>query len=113
MNINYTKGDQLPIEFSLVDDSGEKILPADIDEITMTCRKEPYKSSEIMFEKKFTKNEIQYDEPTELWQVKMLTKDTAKCDYETYGYDIEVKMGEVVDTTTGTIKIDVEYSMEG
>lgn len=113
MHIDYTRGDQLPIEFPLVDDGGNKLLPTDIDEITMTCRKEPYISSEIIFEKRFTRGEIEYNEADEVYVVKMQTGDTKKCDYETYGYDIEVKMGEIVDTTAGTIKIGVEYTMEG
>lgn len=110
MYIEFPRGDQKPLTFKLKNKKGEYLTNGDVNEITVTCRLEPYEKSPILFQKKLTDETIAYDAEAGNFVVKMLEIDTKKLDYKDYGFDIEIRAGDLIDTKVGVIKITHEYS---
>lgn len=110
MYIEFPRGDQKPLTFKLKNKKEEYLANVDVNEITVTCRLEPYEKSPILFQKKLTDNTISYDKEEQKFIVHMLENDTKKLDYKDYGFDIEFRVGDLIDTKVGVIKITHEYS---
>ena len=112
MKIEMPRADQFPIVFkvkSIV--NNEYLTDGDIEEITMTCRLKPMKESPILFQKKLSEGTIIFDKESNQVVIKMLKEDTKDLKYGTYGFDIEIKIGDIISTKVGTIKITKEYTM--
>ena len=111
-NIELPRGDQFPVNFSITDESKEVVLADDIDEITLTCRKSPYKSSAILFQKKKSDKSIYFNDELKQWEFMILKEDTQDLSYGDYGFDIEVVIGDLISTKVGKICITEEFTME-
>ena len=112
MALEFTRGDQFPVNFRVVDENQKVILADDINEITLTCRKSPYKTSSILFQKKKSDKTIYFNENLEEWEFKILEKDTKDLSYGEYGFDIEIVIGDLIISKVGKINITNEYTME-
>lgn len=111
MNIDMVRGEQFIVLMDLLDEDGNKIDSELVTEITMTCRKQPYEQSNILFQKKFTDEEITYDSESQEYEIHILEEDTKDLQYGTYGFDIKVESGELIQKFVGTLNIKEEYTM--
>ena len=111
MYLEFPRGDQFWVSFSITDKNGT-ITENDIDEVIITCRKAPYSTRPVLFQKKKTKNDIIFNSETKKWEFMMLNKDTQNLEYGEYGFDIEVRVGDIINTKTGVINLTDEYTME-
>lgn len=111
MNIQFARGNQFPLSFKIKDAQKVNLTDADVDEITITCRKEPNKNSDVLFQKKLSDGTIVYDLEIEkfVWWIKK--EDTENLKYGDYGYDIEVIKGDIIATKVGSFQITDEYTM--
>ena len=111
-NIKFPRGDQFPVNFIITDENKKVILADDITEITLTCRKSPYKSSAILFQKKKSDKSIYFNDELKQWEFMILKKDTKDLSYGDYGFDIEVVIDDLISTKVGKICITEEFTME-
>ena len=111
MNLNVVRGEQYPIIMDLLDNDGNKIEQSEISEITMTCRKLPEETSEILFQKKLSNDEITYDSEEQAFVIELLEEDTKDLEYGSYGYDIKVESGDVIEKFVGSLIVKEEYTM--
>lgn len=109
--MTFTKENQFPVEFTITDYDDIVIEPDYINEITFTCRSKPYEKEPILIEKKKSTGDIVFD--VDKWIFWIHADDTKDLNYGTYGYDIEVKAGEVIQTITGELTITDEYTYGG
>lgn len=111
MNIKIARGEQLPLTMSLKDDESNNILPTQLTEITMTCRKLPIKESQILFQKKLSNDEITYDVTSSEYVINLLEEDTKNLSYGQYGFDIKIEIDDVIEKFVGSLTITEEYTM--
>lgn len=110
MNVEIARGDQIPLNFKIKNNSGVYLKPSDLTEITMTCRLKPNKKSQILFQKKLSNNTITYDEQEEKFVIPLLSEDTINLDYRDYGFDIEIIVGELIDSHIGKLTVTEKYT---
>ena len=106
MLIEIVRGEKLPVEFSLVNEEGESIT--NVDDITITCRKLPYEDSPILFQKKFSDVILENNK----YIFTILEEDTKDLNYGSYGYDIKITDGDLIQKFVGEIIIKEEYNNE-
>ena len=107
MNIDMARGDQFPISFKIKNrTTGEYIT--EVDKILITFRKEPKEGSPILFQR--TTSEVEFDSETNKVRFYILRDDTKDLDYGTYGFDIEITIGDLIKTKIGRITITDKYS---
>lgn len=109
MNIEMPRGDQFPISFKIKNKSTNEYI-GQVDEMYLTFREQPYKSSPVLFQKKL--ENVEYDSETNKWRFWIEKEDTESLDYGTYGYDIEITIGNLIKTKTGLLTLTDEYTME-
>lgn len=111
VDIEFPRGDTFAYGFHLVDKSKQ---PIEIEndgqtEIYFTVKKNQ-NTSDVVFQKKFTRDEIKSD-GNGLYHLIIDANDTNQLKYGKYGYDITIKSGEFVATEIiGTITLTTEYT---
>ena len=112
MNISMPRGDQHTYSFRIKNtNTGAFINSKDeLDKLFITFREKPLKTSPILFQK--TLDDIEIDSETHKVKFQILKEDTESLDYGTYGYDIEITIGNLIKTKTGLLTLTDEYTME-
>lgn len=109
MNIEMPRGDQFPVSFKIKNKADNSYV-SEVDDMYITFREKPFKSSKILFQK--TLKDITFDSETNKWRFMIEKEDTEKLSYGVYGYDIEITIGDLIRTKTGSLTLTDEYTME-
>lgn len=109
MKIIMHRGDQFPVSFKIKNKHDGTYI-TEVDKIFITFRKNPSKSSPVLFQR--TIEDIEFDSETNKFKFYILKEDTKDLEYGEYGFDIEITIGELIKTKTGTLTITDEYTME-
>lgn len=109
MNIEMPRADQFPISFKIRNKSTNEYID-EVNDMYITFREQPYKSSPVLFQKKL--EDVEFDSETKKWKFWLRKEDTEKLDYGTYGFDIEITIGTLIKTKTGLLTLTDEYTME-
>jgi len=110
VDIEFPRGDTYVYGFHLVDKNRQPVIIDDDEtEIYFTVKKNQ-NTSEVIFQKRYTRDEIKQDE-NGLYYLIINANDTNQLKYGTYGYDVTIKSGEFVSTQIiGTITLTTEYT---
>jgi len=95
IDIEFTRGDTCPLKFNLVDENGNLIEPTSTDEMYFTVKKN-FNTSEVLFQKKFTNDDIELDEDG--YKLVLTPDDTATLNYGSYVFDICIKSTDLTKT---------------
>ena len=109
MNIEMPRGDQFPVSFKIKNRTDNTYV-TEVDDMYITFREKPLKSSKILFQK--TLEDITFESETNKWRFMIGKEDTEKLSYGVYGYDIEITIGDLIRTKTGSLTLTDEYTME-
>lgn len=106
-SFNFTRGDTLPLKFTIIDGNGESVEPADIQDLNLTCRKRNELSSNVLFEK--SAEYFTYNTTDKFYYVDILPSDTRELPYGFYNFDIQATTyGGVVSTLKSSFSITAE-----
>ncbi len=111
MDFEFTRGDTKVFKFRLLDKSGEILELGNGDKLFLTVKKSS-KSTTVAFQKTLN-NGIELKDG-DYYYVTINSDDTAKLNYGTYGYDIEIKTatGIVKTLLIGSITLTEEYTFK-
>lgn len=109
MHIEMARADQFPVSFKIKNKHDKTYITA-VDDMFITFRETPFETSPILFQK--TLEDISFDPETNKWRFLIKREDTKDLPYGEYGFDIEITIGELIKTKTGTLTITDEYTME-
>lgn len=105
-DIEFPRGDTLPLCIEITDNDGEILEPISGDEIYFTVKKS-YRSRDVIFQKRYSRDEIVFENNEFVFCIEH--KDTAELSYGRYCYDIQIKSGDFVKTLMiGTITLTNE-----
>lgn len=108
MDLEFVRGDSQNVILDLVDENENKIILGDGEMIYMTVKRNS-RDEDYVFQKKLGDGIERRDDGTYI--VKILASDTNDLDYGSYGYDIELKSGDVVKTLgVYTLTLTEEYT---
>jgi hypothetical protein len=110
INIEIRRGDYYINSISLTNKNEN--LDFEIDEIYMTCKRNPY-TEEILFQKKLSTGEIQKADDGK-YSFSILPEDTEKLEYGDYGFDFEIvnENPKIKKTFVGNLKLLDEYTFK-
>lgn len=104
-NFELPRGDTCPVSFELTDKNGNELNLEDV-EVYFTMKKN-YNTSEVILQKRYSRDEIEIDGKDAKLILKHL--DTAELKYGKYVYDIQFMSGDyVVTLVKGTIELTSE-----
>lgn len=110
MDIEMIRGDTQPIKFQILDGDGNVLKLDSTDELYFTMKKN-YKKTDYVLQKRFSRNEITYQEGYYLFTLEH--DDTAELKYGGYVYDIQLVSGTIVATIAlGTITLTEEATFK-
>lgn len=111
MNFEFTRGDTKVFKFKLQDNNGERVILSDADRMYLTAKKRAT-SMRPVFQKTLS-NGIELRDDG-YYYVTIYPDDTARLNYGTYGYDIELKTasGVVKTVLIGSITLTEEYTFK-
>lgn len=111
MDLKFVRGDSQNLVLDLVDKQGNKIILGDDEMLYMTVKKNS-RDKDYKFQKKLG-NGIEKREDGR-YVISIFPEDTNSLDYGSYGYDIELKSGNVVKTLgIYTLTLTEEYTHSG
>lgn len=94
-DIEFPRGDTLPLSIEITDSDGEVLEPTAGDEVYFTVKKS-YRSQDVIFQKRYSRGEIVFENNEFVFCIEH--KDTAELSYGRYYYDIQIKSGDFVKT---------------
>lgn len=109
MEIIMHRGDQFPVSFKIKNKSDGTYI-TEVDDMYITFRKNPSKVSPVLFQRKI--EDIEFESETNKFRFYILKEDTENLEYGTYGFDIEITIGDLIKTKTGVLVLEDEYTME-
>lgn len=95
IDIEFTRGDTCPIQFELLDEE-KNVVDIDQDAEIYFTVKQSYSSTNAIFQKKYSNNEIEQENG--ICSLIILPEDTRNLNYGSYVYDICIKSGNYVHT---------------
>lgn len=112
VDFEFTRGDTFVFGFQLVD-ANKNPLNFNVGdvEIYLTVKKNE-NTSDVILQKKFSTGEILRDEEHDgMYYATLNSDDTNELKYGSYGYDVQVKIGDYVSTEIiGTMTLTKEYT---
>ena len=109
-DIEFPRGDTCPFKFNLLDKNGNTIELTATDEMYFTVKKN-FATSEVLFQKKFTDNDIELDDDG--YKLTLTSDDTATLNYGSYVFDICIKSTDLVRTLAiGTLTLTNEVTFK-
>lgn len=105
-DFSFTRGDTLPLEFSLADGDGNNVAIDSLNSLILTCRKRNTLSSPIIFQKNI--EDFEYDSEAKKYTVTIQPEDTRELMYGYYNFDIQVNYGGVIETRKSSFSLTAE-----
>lgn len=105
--LSLTRGDTLPLKFTITDGNGDSVEPTDLQDLVLTCRKRNELSSDVIFEK--TKEEFTYNSEDKFYYIDIMPSDTRELQYGFYNFDIQATTyAGVVSTLKSSFSLTAE-----
>lgn len=95
IDIEFTRGDTIPVSFTLLDAEGNILELKNGDELYATVKKS-YSDKNAVFQKKYTAGDIVFENGQ--YKFTILSSDTNTLPYGTYVIDLCLKSGDFVRT---------------